>query len=115
LKQNDTQDLDFQFGLETREMEYSLENFGPPLSTSPEFASNSSSVQNTPPNRSFASATKDTSYSWPKNNSADSSGWSFDIPSDILQSINEDSPGKNSKKKGKKIVLFGNGGSRGRS
>lgn len=112
---------------------YSEEDFGPPLSASPDLAS-------TPPanmERTFAAMMKVPSpNSWTRSrdnhssNDESTQGWKFELPDHVFDlaigsstTPNSDSTleeavaviGAGKKKKNKGIMLFGNGGARGRS
>ena len=92
---------------------FTLENFGPPLSSSPEIVSAPNSMQSTPPGRSFALAARN-----PAGVKSEPSSWTFTIPDELMNTTLNSSSGLSSagkKQKNKKgIVLFGNGGSRSR-
>jgi hypothetical protein len=93
---------------ETAEFRYDENEFGPPLSTSPE--QQIFSTQSTPPRKTFANIAMDAGSNslptiWQK-----PVEWKLEIPQEALASISISPNGKGKKKK--KILLFGNGGSR---
>ena len=90
---------------------FTLENFGPPLSSSPEYTSAPNSMASTPPGRSFALAARE--HASPKVVKSEPSSWTFTIPDEVMNaSLSTPANRKNKGKKG--IMLFGNGGSRSR-
>lgn len=92
------------------------DDFGPLLSSSPDVHRGSASVPSTPPTTSFAqmavSGTHSLSSSWKRPEMIEETGWRLEIP-DSSFSPSPDANGRR-KKKGKKILLVGNGGARGR-
>jgi hypothetical protein len=102
--------------------EFSLEDFGPPLSSSPDLQSGLNSVASTPPNRSFANIASSYSSnslpnSWKRAEiPVDEKAWSLDISSDMIESaVNSPDGQSKGKKKAKKVLLLGNSGARSRS
>jgi hypothetical protein len=92
---------------------YDENDFGPILSSSPEFLS----AQSTPTNvgKSFAKMAIESNaslpLSWQKKTLMEVGGWKLDIPEDLLGDVGLGLKGKGKKKKGK-ILLVGNSGSR---
>ena len=94
---------------------FTLENFGPPLSSSPEYRSAPSSLATSPPGKSFAQAARTLKLPSEPQPQSEPSSWTFTIPEEVVISTLGLASSGHRKNKGKKgIVLFGNGGSRGR-
>jgi hypothetical protein len=106
--------------ISAQSFEFSLEDFGPPLASSPEIASGLTSVASTPPSRSFANIashypSSPPSHSWKRNEPIEENVWKLDISKDLIESVINAEPQGKGKKKMKKVLLLGNSGGRGRS
>jgi hypothetical protein len=104
----------------------SLDDFGPPLSSYSPDRNNTGyhSMASTPTDKSFARIAMNSFQSqslpnsWKKTEFVHENNWTLDISTDMLESViqsPESQNGSKGKKKGKKILLFGTGGTRGRN